>query len=122
MSLSKDEKAIRLGLPDDPEIQAEYWRLMKLLGEAPQNKRELARKIVSRAAFYSIMLDRLEKDILTEGYDEEYRNGLNQLGRKKSPAAELHVTYTKNLLSAIKQINDLMGWRVLESGDAFDKF
>ena len=56
------------GLPDDKEIISEYKRLYKLFGDAPEKHLEVLRKLINRAAFLSITIDRLEVDILQNGY------------------------------------------------------
>ena len=97
-----------LGLPNDKEIVDEYKRLYKLFEEMPEKQLKLARKLVSRAAFLAITLDRLEADIVENGYTETYQNGANQSGIKKSSAAELHVAYSKNLVMVMRQLTDLL--------------
>ena len=122
MARTKADKILLLALPDDKDIKAEYDRLMSLFKAAPKNQLSLARKLISRAAFLAVTIDRLEKDIAVNGYEDFYQNGANQSGKKKSAAAELHVTYTKNLLSVTKQINDMLGGDSLQGGDAFDNY
>lgn len=122
---SKTEKALKAALPDTGEmseaIQAEYARLMALFKKAPKEKLALARKLISRAAFLAIAIDEIEKDITKNGYEQEYQNGENQKGMKKSAAAELHVTYSKNLFAVMKQLNDMLDVRAA-GGDAFESF
>ena len=68
------------------------------------------------------MVDELEKDISTDGYEQEYQNGANQKGMKKSAAAELHVSYSKNLFAVMKQLNDMLEIRGTSGGDKFENF
>lgn len=120
---SKTEQILRSALPDDEDIHAEYSRLIGLFKSAPRDKVSLARKLVSRAAFLAIAVDRMEKDISINGYEDEYQNGENQKGKKKSAAAELHVTYTKNLLAVMKQLNDMLEVPTSAKGsDPFESF
>lgn len=118
------EKMLKAALPDSAAIQGEYSRLMSLYKTAPKGKLALARKLISRAAFLAVTIDELEIDIATNGYEEEYRNGEFQYGKKKSAAAELHVTYTKNLLAVMKQLDDMLDIQVgtPARGDAFESF
>lgn len=123
MAKSKAEKALLAALPDDARIKAEYNRLMLLFKKAPEKHLSLARKLISRAAFLAVTIDDLEKDIAENGYEDEYQNGATQSGKKKSAAAELHVTYSKNLFTVMKQLNDmLVSSGALEGGDDFDSF
>lgn len=122
MAASKTEQTLKAALPDDEAIRAEYARLMALFKKAPKEKLALARKLISRAAFLAVIIDELEKDIVKNGYEDEYQNGEFQKGKKKSAAAELHVTYTKNLLAVMKQLNDMLDVTTAAGGDAFENF
>lgn len=119
---TKEDKRLKAALPDNEAIRAEYDRLLKLYKAAPKEKLALARKLISRAAFISVMLDNFEKDIDENGYEQEYQNGENQKGMKKSAAAELHVTYTKNLLSVMKQLDEMLDVKSSGGGDSFESF
>ena len=119
---TKEEKILKAALPDNKEIKAEYDRLIKLYKSAPKEKLALARKLISRAAFLSVMLDDIENDIDKNGYEQEYRNGEFQYGMKKSAAAELHVSYSKNLFAVMKQLNDMLEIRGTGGGDSFETF
>lgn len=115
------EKFIR-DLPDDKEIRGEYRRLLKLFENAPEQKLNLARKELARAAFLGVTIDRLEKDITMKGYEEDYQNGQNQKGKKKTAAADLHVSYTKNFLAVMKQLHGFLGAETGDEDDPFDSF
>ena len=122
MAASKTERTLKAALPDNEAIRAEYARLMMLFKKAPKEKLALARKLISRAAFLSVTIDELEKDITKNGYEQEYQNGENQRGMKKSAAAELHVTYSKNLFAVMKQLNEMLDLATAAGGDAFESF
>lgn len=119
---TKTEQALKAALPDNEAVRAEYDRLMTLFKTAPKEKLALARKLISRAAFLSVTIDDIEKDITENGYEQEYQNGENQRGMKKSAAAELHVTYSKNLFAVMKQLNDMLDIRATGGGDTFEEF
>jgi hypothetical protein len=119
---SKIEKILKAALPEDEQIKTEYNRLMAIFKLAPKEKLALARKLISRAAFLSVTIDALEKDISENGYEQEYQNGEFQRGMKKSAAAELHVTYSKNLFAVMKQLNDMLDIKGTGGGDPFDNF
>ena len=121
MAKAKVDRMLVKALPDDPEVKREYRRLQKIFESAPEQKLELAGKLISRAAFLSVQCDRLERDIVENGYGETYQNGANQMGKKKSAAAELHVSYTKNLSSILKQLHDMLGGSD-GGGDLFDGY
>lgn len=110
-------------LPDDKEIRAEFKRIWKLFEGAPDKQLKLAGQEISRAAFLAVTISRLEADINENGYEEPYQNGQNQQGKKKTAAADLHVSYTKNFLAVMKQLHTVLGGLMDESaGDPFDDF
>ena len=115
---------ITLSLPDDEEIVAEYRRLLSLFESLPEKQLGIARKLISRAAFLTVTLDRLESDIVRDGYEQEYRNGEFQHGKKRSIAADLHVAYSKNLFTVMKQLADLLSSQAAppEELDEFERF
>ncbi len=119
---SKDEKALKAALPDDEAVIREYDRLIKLFKTAPREKLALARKLISRAAFLAVTIDELERDVSENGYEDEYQNGEFQKGKKKSAAAELHVTYSKNLFTVMKQLNEMLDIKGGAGGDSFENF
>lgn len=120
---SGKEDATYDALPDNEDIRKEYERLLKLFEGANAKKLELAKKEIARAAFLTVTIGKLEEDINTNGYKEEYQNGENQKGIKKSAAAELHVSYMKNFLAVMKQLHEYLDPVANEdSGDDFDKF
>ena len=119
---TKVDKTLKAALPDNEAVRDEYDRLIKLFKAASKEKLALARKLISRAAFLSVMLDELEKDISKNGYEQEYQNGENQRGMKKSSAADLHVSYSKNLFAVMKQLNDMVEIQGTGGGDKFESF
>ena len=121
MARKKDQ--IYEALPGSKEVRQEYKRLLDLFKNADQKQLELAKKEIARAAFLAVTLDKLERDIDENGYKEEYQNGENQKGVKESAAAKLHVSYTKNFLSVMKQLHDYLTPGTNEgAGDDFDTF
>lgn len=110
-------------LPDDKEIRNEFKRIWKLFEGAPEKQLKLAGGEIARAAFLAVTIARLEKDISENGYEEDYQNGQNQMGKKKTAAADLHVSYTKNFLAVMRQLHSVLGASGEENeGDSFVNF
>ena len=107
---------------DEKAMKKEGLRLKRLFKNAEENKLKLSQKEIETAAFLTVVIRNLEKDIKENGYKEEYQNGANQKGVKESTAAKLHVTYTKNLLAIMRQLNERLGGGANEKSDAFDDF
>lgn len=89
-------------------IKAEAARLTGLFAGADENKLAAALPLIQRAAFLAVHLEDLEEEINREGWTEEYHNGQAQSGRKKSAAADAHISLTKNLTAICKQLLDLV--------------
>ena len=108
---------------DDKEIASEQERLQRLFKDLPEQQVGLALRLIERAAFLGVTLKKLEAEITKNGFTEVYQNGANQHGVKRSVAADLHVSYTKNLSTVMRQLNDLLP--SIEPDyelDEFDKF
>ena len=109
-------------LPKDKEIIAEYKRLLVLFKGLPDKQFEIAKQLLSRAAFLAVTLQRLEVDVVKNGFVEIYTNGANQCGKKKSTAADLHISFTKNLIAVMKQLNDLLPDEISREWDELEEF
>lgn len=110
-------------LPDDKEIRNEFKRIWKLFEGAPEKQLKLAGGEIARAAFLAVTIARLEKDISENSYEEAYQNGQNQMGKKKTAAADLHVSYTKNFLAVMRQLHSVLGTSGEDNeGDSFVNF
>ena len=115
-----DDEILRQALPADPEIKQEYDRLMELFKESDPAALALQRKTIARAAFLSILCDRLEKDVAAHGYQQAYNNGGGQAGVKKSTAADLLPNYIKLYLSCMRQLTEAL--QLTKSADELDEF
>lgn len=89
-------------------IQKETRRLKKIFKDLEPNKLKIVDALIARAAFITVNLQELEEQLNRDGWVEEYCNGRNQNGLKKSAAAECHNLLTKNLSTIMKQLIDLV--------------
>ncbi len=89
-------------LSKEARIKNEKIRLKKIFKNIDENKFNTLEGVMDKAAFMRIMLDEMEKQIIDQGWDDEYQNGETQKGTKASPAAQLHLSMTKNYLAAMK--------------------
>lgn len=90
------------------QIEKEKKRLKTLFKNLDENKKKLVTPLIEKAAFMSIELDGLEQIIIKKGWTEEYQNGQNQKGIKKSSAGENYIALSKNYTAIIKQLTDLV--------------
>lgn len=89
-------------------IDREYKRLLAIFADLEPNKLKTVDALISRAAFITISLQEIEEKLNAEGWVEPYANGRNQSGLKKSAAADVHISLTKNLNALMKQLLDLV--------------
>jgi hypothetical protein len=67
----------------------------------------------------------LREIINKKGYTEEYQNGANQSGTKKCSEVEIYIQLSKNYMSIIKQLTDLLPQKPnaeTPQDDGFDDF
>ena len=64
--------------------------------------------MIEEAAFMAVSLAELQEKINEKGYTEEYQNGANQKGVKKSSEVEIYNTMIKNYMAVVKQLTDLI--------------
>ena len=98
MALTEKEKKIR----------KETKRLQEVFKDLEPNKLKTVDALIARAAYITVSLEELEDELNVNGWVEEYQNGRNQCGLKKSAAAEVHISLTKNLNAIMKQLLDLV--------------
>lgn len=92
----------------ESRIKKETRRLQKIFADLDENKLSAIRALMDRLAFITVNLQDLEEDLLRDGWVEEYQNGQNQCGMKKSAAADVHISLTKNLNALTKQLMDIV--------------
>ena len=87
-------------------------KVLKILKEKfkkiGDNKLKIVEKLIESAAFMAVELEEMENIIAIKGVTEEYQNGENQKGIKKSATVEVYNTMMKNYTSVIKQLCDLL--------------
>lgn len=89
-------------------VKKEKARLMELFKDLEPNKLQTCLALIDRAAFITISLQDVEEQLNDIGFTEYYQNGESQSGWKKSAAADVHISLTKNLNTIIKQLLELV--------------
>lgn len=92
----------------ETRIKRERERLGEVFRALDGNKLKTAETLLDRAAFLTVNIRDLEDEINENGWTEEYQNGQNQTGVKKSAAADAHISLTKNLASIMKVLLELV--------------
>ena len=89
-------------------IKCEIKRLKKIFENLSQDASAVAEKLIENAAFMAVSLNELQGLINEHGYTEEYQNGANQSGIKKSSEVEIYNTMIKNFNTTMKQLIDML--------------
>lgn len=90
------------------KINAEEKRLIEIFLNMEEELRRTAEGLVKNAAFQRVVLEELQLLIKRDGYVEEYKNGANQSGLKKSAAVEVYDKTLNTYSKIVKQLCDLM--------------
>lgn len=94
-------------LSKEERIEREEKRLRGVFRQLDKNKLKVVGPLIERAAFYAVSLAELEEIINAEGYTEQYQNGENQKGVKRTAAVDIHLQMTKNYTAITKQLAEL---------------
>lgn len=92
----------------DDYIKCEIKRLKKIFENLTQDAAAVAEKLIENAAFMAVSLRELQEIINVKGYTEEYQNGDNQFGTKKSSEVDIYNTMVKNFNATMKQLIDML--------------
>lgn len=116
-------------MSDSPElekrrrIKKEASKLNRLFKKIDAEKKKAVDSLIKNAAFMTITLEDLQEEINENGVTEEYQNGANQFGKKKSSAVEVYNTMIKNHSAIIRQLTDLLPKEdPVPVDDGFDSF
>lgn len=91
----------------EKRIKSEIERLKEIFKNLDVNKLNTVDALIENAAFTRITLDDLQEVINVKGCVEEYQNGQNQRGYKKTTEVDVHIAMTKNLTAIMKQLTEL---------------
>ena len=95
-------------LKKETRIKREKERLLTIFKDLDENKLSTCSALIDTAAYITVSLRDLEEQLNNSGWVETYQNGENQYGLKKSAAADVHISLTKNLTAITKQLLDLV--------------
>ncbi len=105
-------------------VKAEKAKLTRSYAKMDAKRKKNAESLISSAAFMAVSLLELEEIINRKGYTEEYKNGANQSGVKKCSEVEVYNNMSKNYLSYMKLLDDMLlkDKGKQEEGDELMKF
>ena len=88
----------------EKRIDAEFQRLMDVLGSVPDVKRSVVEPLARNSAFMKVTLEDLQAEILESGIIEVYNHGGGQSGRKESSVLKTYNRLVKNYESITKTL------------------
>lgn len=105
-------------------IESEKRKLGAIYSKMETKTKKSISSLIDEAAFMAASLYELRQIINTKGYTEEYQNGENQRGTKKCSEVEIYIQLSKNYMSAIKQLTDLLpkDLKAPDDNDGFGDF
>ena len=119
----REKEDLDIIIQKNKAIKKELNRLKKLFKDLPENKKKISEKLIDNAAFMSVSLEELKKDIILYGVKETYVNGKDQYGFKESIESKTYNTTIKNYMAIIKQLNEMLPEdKQINEDDEFDKF
>ncbi len=92
----------------DEIISAEKRKLQGIYSKLETKTKKSVSSLIDEAAFMAASLYELRQIINEKGYTEEYQNGANQSGTKRSSEVDIYIQLEKNYASVIKQLTDLL--------------
>ena len=92
----------------EQRIKAEISKINKVFKELDENKKKIVTPLIQKAAFMHVELEELQKTIEVEGCVDEYQNGANQWGKKKSAEVDVYNTMIKDYTAIIKTLADMV--------------
>jgi len=106
------------------EIKKEILKISKLFKDMDPKIKKSIQSVIDNAAFMAVTLRELQEYLIKNGLTVEYQNGENQFGVKKSPEIEIYLTMSKNFVSTMKAVTDLLPKEIANKikDDGFDDF
>ena len=89
-------------------ITREINRLRRLFADIDENKKKLVNATIKDVAFMTVAMEDLREEMIQTGLIEEYQNGPNQWGKKKSTASESYLQFSNKQTAAMKILVDAL--------------
>ena len=103
------------------KIKKESKKLNEIFKNLDETTRNTVENLVEEAAFMAVTLEETRQIITRDGVIENYQNGENQKGIKKSSAVEVYDKMVNTYARIIKQLTELLPKRVFISGEDGDE-
>ena len=96
-----------------------FARTRQNVGKLPESEKERAESLLNNLIFQHQQLKKLQAVIRKNGWSEEYQNGQNQSGRKKTAEGDAYNSLIKSYTATMKQLNEMLE-SVADDGDVLE--
>ena len=103
-------------------MKTSFTKVKTEIKNLPDASKQLAMNLLDKAIFMEQELTKLQASLKEEGWTEEYKNGANQFGLKKSSKGEVYIALVKNYSTVMKQLQDILGKKAGETTDELMTF
>lgn len=93
-----------------------------IIATLPKGRKERALALLTKLIFLDNQLEKLQKEIKKKGLIEEYQNGANQKGFKKSSEATVYAEFFKQYNAGVKQLESMIGNNEIQAGNSLMEF
>ena len=85
-----------------------FARTRENVEKLPEAERERAESLLNNLSFQHQQLKKLQAKIRRDGWAENYQNGQNQSGRKKTAEGDAYNSLIKSYTVTVKLLNDML--------------
>ena len=103
------------------KITKELKKLNEIFNNLDETTKKTIENLIQEAAFMAVTLEETRMIIARDGVIENYQNGENQKGVKKSSAVEVYDKMVNTYARVIKQLTELLPKRVVITGEHGDE-
>ena len=96
-----------------------FARTRQNVEKLPEAQRERAESLLNNLVFQHQQLKKLQAHVRKNGWSEEYKNGNNQSGRKKTAEGDAYNALIKSYTVTMKQLNEMLA-DVMDEGDSLE--
>ena len=95
-------------MENDKRVEQKRRELSRVFAGLSDNEKQVAGDLIDNAAFMSVLLEDLAKDIRENGTTEEYSNGATQHGRKISSSVKSYTSLINKYNAVISRLLGLI--------------
>lgn len=106
----------------DKQFKDQQKRYSELLKKIEDYRQPIVKGISDRCSFMGSMLENLEEHIKINGVVDQYTNGANQSGRKRSVEVDTYINLVKCYAAMVRQVTSSVPVVQEEDDDGLSEF